>query len=234
VEELPALPAERLDALAQGTLAHDAIAGFHRGEGGMEELVEQCWRRMMARLRIPATHRTEMIRLALQRNLRGYERNPAVLEGWAIEMERELGLEVAGSAVSGRADRVDLHPDGLARVFEFKYSTAAGIKRRLEKIEAGLILQGGLYLAALREAGYTPYSLHYVGLRGETFLGGYEGEERMEDLMGQALEAAAESIRRIEGGEIEVKPADEETCQYCEFRDACRVKRAEGIEEMPG
>ncbi|MGC4048679.1 MAG: PD-(D/E)XK nuclease family protein [Paludibaculum sp.] len=234
LQPMPALPHERLDFVAQGIVIHAVISDWHRGLGSLEALLERHWANMLAQRRIPPSHRVEVARLLIERSLRFYEQNARVLTGWRVETERPLRLEVEGAVVAGRADRVDTSESGESIVYDFKYSGQSGIKRRLEQLEAGLTVQGGLYLAAVRAEGLDPLGFVYVGLRGDTIYEEFTQREQVESLMGQAVQAAGQSILQIASGRIAVQPADPASCRYCNFLDACRVQSAPQVETATG
>lgn len=234
LQPMPPLPHERLDFVAQGIVIHAVISDWHRGLGSLEELFERHWSMMLAQRRIPASHRVELARLLIERSLRFYEQNARVLPGWKVETERPLRLLIEGVPVAGRADRVDTSESGESIVYDFKYSGQSGIKRRLEQLEAGLTVQGGLYLAAVQGEGLEPLAFVYVGLRGDTIYEEFTRRDQVESLMGQAVQAAGQSILEIASGRIAVQPADEAACRYCNFLDACRVQSAAKAESTTG
>ncbi|WP_321472639.1 PD-(D/E)XK nuclease family protein [uncultured Paludibaculum sp.] len=226
LRERPALPHERLDFIAQGIVIHAVISDWHRGLGSLEVLFEKHWNAMLAQRRIPPSHRVELARLLIQRSLRFYEQNARVLPGWKVETERPLRLEIEGLPVVGRADRVDTSEARESIVYDFKFSGASGIKRRLEQLEAGLTVQGGLYLAAVRQEGLEPLGFVYVGLRGDTIYEEFTQHGQVQTLMDQAVQAAGQSILQIASGYIAVQPANPDACRYCAFLHACRIQSA--------
>ncbi|MGJ5815582.1 PD-(D/E)XK nuclease family protein [Paludibaculum fermentans] len=234
LQPMPALPHERLDFVTQGIVIHAVISDWHRGLGSLEQLFERHWAAMLAQRRIPASHRVELARLLIERSLRFYEQNARVLPGWKVETERPLRLMIEGMPVAGRADRVDTSEAGESIVYDFKYSGQSGIKRRLEQLEAGLTVQGGLYLAAVKGEGLDPLAFVYVGLRGETIYEEFTQRDQVESLMNQAVQAAGQSILQIASGRISVQPADEAACRYCNYLDACRVQSTQQTETATG
>lgn len=234
LREAPAWPHERLDFLAQGNVIHAVLSDWHRGLGGLDALFEKHWRATIGKLRIPPSHRVELARLLIERSIRFYEQNARMLPGWRVETERPLGLQIEGAAVKGRADRVDISPDREAIVYDFKFSSASGLQRRLKQLEAGLTVQGGLYLAALQREGLAPLGFVYVGLRGDTVYEEFLQPEQVRVLMEQAVAAAGRSILGIAAGTIAVQPADLDACRYCAFVQACRVERGAVAEAATG
>jgi ATP-dependent helicase/DNAse subunit B len=223
VEAPPALPAERLDALALGTLVHRIIADFHRGVDTMENLAERLWSETLAKLRVPPSHRQTVSWLQMKRSLLAYAADSHQRLGWQVDVERTLTLKTDRVEVRGRADRVDSSPEGDVVVYDFKYSGDSSVKKKLKKVEEGLLVQGGLYLAALAAEGHLPLGFYFAGVRGETAWAGSEDADDVERWMTLALNGAGDAAERVASGDIRVLPADTEACGYCDFADACRV-----------
>lgn len=224
LDEPPSTPAERLDGRVLGTLIHKVIAAWHRGEGAMEELFEREWTATLRRERIPPSHRVEVARLTMARSLRYYQQDNRVREGWDVEVEKELEFREDGLAVRGRADRVDTSPQGESIVYDFKYSSGSGVDEKAKQQSQGLLVQGGLYLAALQAAGRTPAGFYFAGVRGEPSWKGSQDPAEVAEQVKTAVSAARGAAERIAGGDIRVAPAGEKTCRYCAFIDACRIQ----------
>ncbi|MBI5083145.1 MAG: PD-(D/E)XK nuclease family protein [Acidobacteria bacterium] len=224
LKEPPALPAGRLDLLALGTLVHAVIAEWHRAPGPIDNIFERHWRKMLARLRVPPSHRVEVSRLLLLRSLDFYSRDPKLRPGWTTSVERELELDLDGVLIRGRADRIDTSPAGEAIAYDFKFTSASGLAKRYKKQEAGLLVQGGIYLAALAASGATPAGFYLTSVRGGTAWKGTEDPAQLRADIDTALAAARDAILRISAGDISVRPADPDSCRYCAFLDACRIQ----------
>jgi ATP-dependent helicase/DNAse subunit B len=227
LKEPPATPAARLDGRALGTLVHRVIAEWHRGAGPIEEIFETQWARLLSRERIPPSHRVELARLTMLRSLRFYQSDNRLRDGWTTTVEVPLTLHVAGAEVSGRADRVDSSSDGVCVVYDFKYSGDESIRRKLKMQDAGLLVQGGLYLAALRDQGRPAGGFYFAAVRGGTAWRGSEDPAEVGQWITKALAMAESSILRIAQGDIPVQPADAEACGYCAFVDACRIQEGQ-------
>jgi RecB family exonuclease len=195
----------------------------------MEAVFEREWTAMLRRERIPPSHRVEVARLTMARSLRYYEQDNRLREDWTVEVEKELEYTGAGLKVRGRADRVDTSPAGASVVYDFKYSSGSGVDEKAKQQDKGLLIQGGLYLAALRAAGRTPAGFYFAGVRGETSWKGSEKPDEVEHQMETALTAAHAAAERIASGNIRVAPADEKTCAWCAFVDACRIQEERWI-----
>ena len=226
LEELPPLPSERLDARFLGTLAHRIVCEWHRRGGDIGRIVDEMWDREMQRSGFAETHETLLNRAAMKRNLRLYAQQGPAEAGWQVELEKGLSLGVAGVEVSGRADRVDISPDRQCAVYDFKYSRADSVRQQANRQDEGLAVQGGLYARALEEEGYTPVKILLVSLRDSIQLAGAATPEKSQELMQTAVRAAEGAVEGIFSGRIEVKPADESLCEWCSFRDACRLQEA--------
>jgi RecB family exonuclease len=227
LKEPPAAPAARLDSRALGTLVHRVIAEWHRGAGPIEEIFETQWLRLLARERIPPSHRVELARVTMLRSLRFYQVDNRLREGWTTTVEVPLTLQVAGVEVSGRADRVDSSHEGECVVYDFKYSGDESVRRKLKMQDSGLLVQGGLYLAALRDQGRLASGFYFVGVRGGTAWRGSEDPSEIGEWVTKALTMAETSVLRIAQGDIPVQPADAEACGYCAFLDACRIQEGQ-------
>jgi len=222
------LPHERLDILAQGSLIHQAIADHYRGMGSFEQTFTRALERFLQRKRVPPSHRVELARVLILRSLALYEQDQRIPDGWETQAEKELELTLDGALIKGRADRVDISPDGKqVAVVDYKFTSS--VAARLKKYNEGTSIQGGLYLAALCQDGATPAAFHLAGVRNDTKWSGSEVPDEVQDWVTQAIAAARDAIARIRQGDISVKPADTDGCKYCAFADACRVKSVAAI-----
>ena len=102
------------------------------------------------------------------------------------------------------------------------------------------MVQGGLYMLAVEKRfGLRPAAMVYCGLRTELAWQGWRCgvpelpatvtdcvPDVFRGVIDQALERSRDAAARIRAGEIGVAPADPDKCQYCEFRDCCRVESA--------
>jgi len=243
----PPRPEQRLDALVRGDIAHQTLAAWQRGRGGLqpaslEGIFEAVFARVCAQERVPLGCRTELVRLRMLEDLGRLTADPPRLEGWLPRVEEKIQFDLeGGTRIRGRIDRCDVSPRNAAVVFDFKYSSGTGIRKRKEGCEQGRFVQGALYLLGLEaQEGCRPAGWFYWGFRKETSVAGWhaltreewrgpgvactleELRERLEEARAAALGAA----RQIREGRIEANPADPERCEYCAFRDACRIRAA--------
>lgn len=215
---LPPPPSGRLDARFHGTLAHKILAEWHRRGGDIVAITGEHWDRELRRNGLQPTHQTILDQAAMKRNLAAYAQAAQIREGWEIRLEEKLQLHEAGVEIHGRADRVDISPDGQCEVFDFKYSSRASVQVREE-----ISVQGGLYAEALsRQQGLQPAGIYYVALKDKDPVRGAGSQEAARQKIDEALEKTRNAVDAFQSGRIEVRPAIPDLCEWCEFRGACR------------
>lgn len=220
------LPDERLDPLFLGTLAHDILAEWHQRGGDIGTITEEMWDRCARRKGIRENHAALLAREAMKRNLRLYAARFQPAPDVRIELEKELELPLAGVLVQGRADRIDLYPDGRCAVYDFKYASSSRTDSYKKRTQQGLAVQGGLYAEALRREGFRPEIIQLVLLKNELKFEGTKSASEADERIELAVRSATTAIEEILAGRIEVAPADMDRCSWCTFRDACRLKEA--------
>ena len=219
-------PSERLDALFAGKVLHKVLAEWHERRGHIEPIFESVWRRALQRERIPAGHRAEFARIVLLRSLRLFVANTRIEPGWRIFVEQDIDLPLQNCRIRGRIDRFDVNGASEVRIYDFKNTGDVGLRRRVERQEQGLTLQGGLYALALQRQGLRPVSFMYCAVRREPKWDGAKTPEATAELMSISRTNAEAAALRIGAGEIRVSPADREACSYCQFCDICRIGAA--------
>ena len=242
LETQPARPAERLDHLTQGDIVHAVLKEWIERPQPVEALFESVWERCREERRIPSGYHTERLRNAMLEDvLRFVESDPWPRDRFQARTEEKFSFALADSVqIAGKIDRLDTAPDGRAYVIDYKYSAAAGIPRKLEDPN---LLQAPLYLAAAqRSFGLEPAGMFYAGLKGGVRYAGWaEGESPMkggvpfpENWLEQTGERALAAVAEIRSGRVEPFPANIEKCEYCDFRDVCRVAASAEAEEAEG
>ena len=232
----PVKPADRLDARLQGEIAHAVLKALAEG-AGLETVFDRIFEEACREARVPEGYRREAVRLELLRNLRRF---PAADLRFGAQQRLETPFELEldeGVILRGRIDRLDLLADGRALVIDYKYSSAEGLRKLVAGHKTGKKVQGGLYLAAVRQAlGYEPAGVLFCALRRETTWYGWhssmpglqKGESCATDELQARIQIAEETnrhtIEEIFSGRVEPDPADEEICRTCDFADICRLR----------
>ena len=244
LEQPPARPEERLDALLQGGIVHQVLAAWQSGQQPLEPLFEHIFEQTCARERVPEGCRKELARLRMLEDLGRFVGDPPALEGWEVHTETTIQFALGeGTQTKGRIDRFDVSPKREAVVFDFKYTRPEGIRKRVRGHEEGLYVQGALYLLGLEsQFGYQPAGWFYYGLKKElscngwhTGLPGFQKtgtvclREELREQLEQTRSVSLGVARQIREGRIEAAPADPQKCQNCAFRDVCRVRTAAAL-----
>jgi len=222
--EFPEAPGERLDTLKLGSLVHAVLAQWHANpRRSVEEILERDLRQVQVKYRIPDGFQVEAARVALLRHLNAYIRFPDLREGWTVKVEYAIPIRLGDVTMQGKADRVDISPDDRVRVIDFKFTSSAGLKRRMDGHENGRYVQGGLYLHGLQSMGLAPEGFYYLAIRGDNELVGW-GQVDVARLMDEARQLTEQAVKRIRAGATAPEPTDPKACRWCELRSACRVQ----------
>jgi ATP-dependent helicase/DNAse subunit B len=230
-----------LDLLVQGSILHRALAEWTRvpllGSAILDEIFEE----ECARLRVPEGYRTEAVRLELMRHFRGFLEDRQFTLGWPTRIEEKFSYALNPLVnITGRIDRMDFGPGDQALVIDYKYSAGNKIRERVEDTGGGHLVQGGLYLAAVRRTfGLDPAGMLFCGLRkdvtwdgwhaslpGLEALGTSSTREFIRALIDDAESTAVRVHEAITSGDIAVMPRDPLKCRWCDYRDICRVESA--------
>jgi RecB family exonuclease len=246
----PEAPDATLDRMAAGRVAHEALATFYQRwvrdaprvtEANVETAVRmagECAAEAIARA--PRPFGLEQERLladivpAVERLvardatfLPGFV--PAHLE-WSFGLdEGDEPVDLGGVVVKGRADRIDIGPEGLV-IIDYKRSRASSraemernglVQLQLYAAAASQRLQipvaGGLYrsLAASEDRGFV-----LEGVEGDFKARDTLGREEVDLVIEQAVEAAREAVEGMRSGRIEPSPL-QERCVYCVAAPFC-------------
>ncbi len=219
----PDKPRDRLNALVQGSILHQALA-----EGDLDRAFEEECRNH----NIPPTYWREAVRLELQRHFEAFQADTTWPLTWPRQTEQKFEIALTPElSIRGRIDRLDTGPNNEAIVIDYKYSAAAKIRERIE----GDPIQAGLYLsAAERSFNLRPAGMFYCGLRQSVSWEGWHtnipglklGEARtdLRELIEIAEQTAINVSDSISAGNIEVRPKDRTKCRYCDFNNICRIE----------
>jgi CRISPR/Cas system-associated exonuclease Cas4 (RecB family) len=212
-----------------------------RTRGPLEPVFEKAFESACRKAVVSPGYATEAVRLELLRNLRGSIEQIDLPGVTRSEGEKSFQLDLGdGLALRGRIDRIDYFAEGGALVVDYKYSRLAKIKDRVKAHEdkEGTRVQGGLYMLALeRQLGCRVVGMLFAAIRGEAGWNGWHlplpGLERigvscvpaiLRDLVDSAESKSLRAAGEIREGRVAPKPADPQQCEYCDFRDICRVE----------
>lgn len=222
---LPETPAERLNALLLGTVAHSAIKIWTQDSSrNIEQIGERELENACREARVPAGYQYERERINLLRNLRLYARNaPAIPSGWTAYLEHPFAIELEdGLAVRGQIDRYDQSPSGEIHAYDYKYSKATGLDEKYP-------IQGALYAIAL---GPQVTRFSFIALREEARAAVLESI-LLTNQVALARQTIGEIIENVRSGKAPVQPINPDNCKYCDYMDACRIRLRAAEEEAP-
>jgi ATP-dependent helicase/nuclease subunit B len=230
----PLLPQERLDFKLQGNIIHQTLSEWHRSPQPIEPLFDRIFAEKCAENAVFLGYRAEYLRWQLLGDLRRFVENQKLPASAEVLTEQSFEMVIGDSLpVRGRIDRVDKLPDGRALIVDYKYSAAARVAEKIEKIT---LLQGGLYaLAVERTLGLTPAAVFYYGLKGNPRVVGWSdppnafrinSEPLTRAWIDAAVDRTRNAARQIRAGRVAPEPVSLELCRLCEFRDVCRYDGA--------
>ncbi len=225
----PKAPAERFDPLERGTLVHGLLAQYHRLHGDLPQMFRKEWERTLAKLRVPLGYRLELERILIERSLRMYALNAPEHPGWEQRMEENFQMPIANSQagpieVRGRIDRYEVAGNGDCVVYDYKFSRPSTVGVIVKDETMGRGLQAGIYLQAIGRKGLRPLAFHYVAVKSACEMKGWDSRSDLESLTTSAGEQAARAAEEILNGRIAVAPIDRDSCAFCGFIDACRIR----------
>ena len=208
-------PGAEMDGALFGMLAHDVLQAFGESSEATSQnpnVIEDCL--LHALREIAEAHFGDQPRPSvsvqldqLRLRLHHFSRVQAdlVAEGWQIhqiELNHRVPFDVDGEpfTLSGRIDRIDVHPDHGARIVDYKTSDTARTPEQTHRRARAewLDLQLPLYRELARPLGLqAPVELAYFNLprRPEEFK--LHGAEWTEDEVDEAVEKARDVIRRV-------------------------------------
>lgn len=232
----PPMPRERFDLLVQGSLMHEVVALWRHGMD-VAALFDAAFEKAAASARLVPGHRTEAVRLEMLANLRRFFAIMPPPDDREVRTEAPFQFLLSDDvAVRGRIDRYEVDSAGNTVVIDYKYSSDSRVAGRMKEHEEGRRVQGGLYVIAVeRVFKLHPVEMLYCAMRGKLASPrGWRTPDELGAMAAQAAQLTLESAGRIREGVIQPDPADPDQCEYCEFRDGCRVEtmvRARGAGE---
>ena len=224
IENPPAAPEERFDALERGKLVHHVLAQYHRLGGDLLARFVREWDRTLALLRVPMSYRLELERARILRSLRMYAAGPPAQPGWQPHIEEDFELRLGEFTVKGRIDRYEVAANGDCVLYDYKYSRPSTVHSIVRDESEGRGLQAGVYLLAARHKALHPRAFYYVAVKGACEIKGWSEPAELEQRMTDAAQKSERAAFEILNGRIGVAPIDKESCDYCDFKDACRIR----------
>ncbi|MCX6621911.1 MAG: PD-(D/E)XK nuclease family protein [Acidobacteria bacterium] len=230
----PAAPEDRLDIPSQGNIVHNVLAEWARRPQDWRPLFEQFWSAACQELRVLPGYKAESIRLELLRNLEMLIPRLAELPTGRSRVEERFSVRLSEDlTIKGKIDRLIRIGDS-ALLIDYKYTGPENIRKFVSAHEAGLLVQGGLYLIAAEEYFHLrPAGFLYCGAKKTITWGGWHTLpavalaepcqlQLIRDIMEQSRARALDVHQRIAAGNIVPRPADPAKCGFCDFADICR------------
>jgi ATP-dependent helicase/DNAse subunit B len=234
LEKLKLRPDDRLDHLQQGQLVHKVLEKWQRQPHlDIASLLSRAFDELLLELSLPATWRTEQIRLQMLRSLQEFAQVWSGPQTSLMKLEESfvfpLLMKTDADEVSivGKIDRYDVS-HGEAQAYDYKYSSASNTEKRTKAStqEDSSAAQAGLYLAALAAKDLKPTSLQFYALNSDEENKSLAGEA-LDTAREQALEKARKVVLALRAGDIRLQPhATEKPCKYCDFSSSCRFSQA--------
>jgi len=243
-------PDETVDRAAAGLLAHDALARFYREWrtraprvtpdtlDAAIELAAEAVAEAAKGLRQPETLEELVLLESVGPSVASLvERDAVFLPGYAPEqVEWEFGgasglsaVEIGGVCLKGRADRIDVGPEGLV-IVDYKRTNSASLKRierdglvqlQLYAVAAsrvlGIPVAGGLY-RSLKDGSDRGFVLR--GVSGSFKPADVVERDRLDALLESATERAVSVAGDMRAGRIEPTPSTD-ACRYCTASGFC-------------
>jgi len=230
----PEWPEKRLGFLEQGNIVHRVLAEWWpRRAAPIAPIFERVFEEFREATRLPESYHSERLRNAILADLEMFAADDQWPAGYGSRQEEPFTLHLETHAgepieITGKIDRLDTDANGRAYVIDYKYSAAARVRSRLGDDR---LLQAQLYgMGAEQAFGVKPVGMFYLGVKGKIQYVGWSdenlltGEPFPAGWFEQARERTLGVIEQIRAGRVEPDPADLKHCEYCDFRDACRVE----------
>ncbi|MEO6447204.1 MAG: PD-(D/E)XK nuclease family protein, partial [Gemmatimonadaceae bacterium] len=255
-------PASWLDAAQRGSLLHEVYERFTIAyRGRQQELTGEAARSDMRAIAseviaewkvnepppsetVFASESHELLRAAIAFVAMERERVESGDRGEWREFEVGFGLDApqatytlpGGRSISikGKADRVDVLPDGSLRVVDYKTGSSTRFTRRKNDVPfaGGRRLQPALYAAAIETvlgAHVSRFEYRFPTDRGKNEIVAYEAAE-----LDEARTVIDEMLQQVRAGSF-IATTDASDCRFCDYAAICRVTvgRDERLKNSP-
>jgi RecB family exonuclease len=208
------LPEDASAPLQFGNAMHLALKayfdGVRAGRAPDEQTLIACFLDEFSKANIP-----EPLQRQLYENY-GREQLAAVVRtqfahpvGEILDSEQRFKIDVEGTKVKGRLDRLDRLPNGEVAIVDYKTGKAK------TQEDADDSLQLSIYALAAKALGHTPSSLVFINLTNETAV----ESRRSEDDLRAARSKIAEIAGKIAAGEFDPNPGSR--CYWCAYSSIC-------------
>jgi RecB family exonuclease len=234
LQDLPDLPGDRMNFLAQGSIAHQALARWIKNSEPIASLLDEEFDRYCVQHKIPPGYALEVTRVNMRKAIESFTREFRAHSGHLAETEQELVMVLdEHTSISGRADLI-VHEDAGDVIYDYKYSKVQGTR---DRVSDSSTMQAPIYVHAVAtNTGRFPAGMLYVDLKaGEQFgmagwhtsLSGKFILPLTPEWVSKRMDAVRSSVAGIRSGTIAPSPNSAQTCKRCDFRHACRYAAAE-------
>ena len=208
IPEEPHAPMQYGAAMHLALRHYDDATRFHRPVSA-EEIV-QVFRDEFAKAVIRDDYQRELYETQGCQQLQDFVAAAASNPREVLHTEQEFDIEVSGTKIRGRIDRIDRLPDGTVRIVDYKTG-----KPKSDK-DAEKSLQLSIYaMAAKQKWDYTPSVLALQNLAD----GSLGVTQRTSAQLAKATEQVREAAENIAAGKFE--PERGFHCNWCGFRSLC-------------
>ncbi len=241
-----------------GDLLHRALEKMMRQNLPPHQAFEQAFQEMgplgwmeSPRMKRALQQKTERLLTEFMEQEREYQSRSGA-KPMAFEDEAVLQYECEGLTFTGRADRIDDHPDGLV-VLDYKTQSTSQLSNARTLLDHGQGLQLGLYgLATQKKYQATVIGAHFISLNksvnrnygvifsrwnGSKTPGSLTLARKGNSLIEESPEVVWEKVedwvriasQKLKNADFSAHPANETECTTCRYRLACgQSRRARG------
>ena len=228
---VPPRPEKRLTFLEEGIIVHQVLEEWLPERPPIRTVLERVFSQTCEQKRIIRGYRTETSYAIMLSNLERFAEASAVWpRNETCQVEKQLEFAVAdGINIRARIDRIERLPDGGLIIIDYKYSSAANTKG---KVDDSTRLQGPLYVRGIALAGESVAAMVYFSLKGKPEAFGWgivpglakELEALTPEWVARGVAETGRAVEAVRSGLIAVLPSSKDACSYCDAKDVCRVE----------